>query len=314
MSPDRKTSQSDCQPLVHAHKPGKSARSFLIAVLASHERAYHAALENCRSDETGENVHALRVAARKLRGCIKLVKHLQPDAKTLRLANDAKLMAQALNKVRELDVLIADWQQHQSPGENMDAQSVLRVLQEQRASAMQAWHAHLAAAPNILSLEEARKRKTKPATINQLALDLTSPSLSASVEEVARQLLDRLHRKVRNKAKGYRHFSNEQRHDLRISVKNLRYGVEALAALFGHDQRKQKLLKYATHLQEALGICNDAQSARQHILSVTDSLDDAARSQGQDFLTGLQKRARKAEGTIGKRWQRLKKVRPFWHE
>jgi len=86
--------------------------------------------------------------------------------------------------------------------------------------------------------------------------------------DVAPELLAKMHRKVRRRG---RHIdSNDLRklHDIRKSVKKLRYGAEAMTDVFSHNAVK-KFVKPTKKLEKCFGQLNDAATARRQLATLS---------------------------------------------
>jgi CHAD domain-containing protein len=77
-----------------------------------------------------------------------------------------------------------------------------------------------------------------------------------SIEDFARKTLKRRQKKVLAAGKEFSRLTSEQRHDLRIALKKLRYAAEFFAPLFNKKALKP-LLTSAKKLQNDLGHLND---------------------------------------------------------
>jgi CHAD domain-containing protein len=72
--------------------------------------------------------------------------------------------------------------------------------------------------------------------------------------------LSRRFKRIRRLGRHLRELNDEERHELRIRIKKLRYGTEFFASLFPSDKarkRRKKLSGILEDLQERLGTLND---------------------------------------------------------
>ena len=136
--------------------------------------------------------------------------------------------------------------------------------------------------------------------------------LTAPAADFAQQILDRLRNRALKRGKGLAELSDEARHDLRIVLKNLRYGAEFYRGLFGRRRDAQTYLRTISTLQDLLGAHNDAVTAKQFMSGLTTPHDaDAERASG--FILGWQARgASLADAELGAAWKTFKQAKPFW--
>jgi len=143
--------------------------------------------------------------------------------------------------------------------------------------------------------------------------------LARPVVEVARELLHKRHKRVKKLGKDFAALTDAERHQVRLALKKLRYGVEFLGGLFPKKAAK-RYAKAAAALQDELGLLNDQAEA-------TALLDElAARApakpaagrlrleRGIGFVLGWQAEAlthRRDAATAA--WQTFIAQAPFWH-
>jgi CHAD domain-containing protein len=90
---------------------------------------------------------------------------------------------------------------------------------------------------------------------------LTEPATSFAVA-----CLQRLHRRVRKRGKNLIDLAPEERHQVRIALKNLRYSADFFGNLFDHTGAIRSYTRATARLQDALGNFND-------IIMVTDLVE-----------------------------------------
>jgi CHAD domain-containing protein len=86
--------------------------------------------------------------------------------------------------------------------------------------------------------------------------------LAEPIPEFATPLLDRDHRRVVKRGAAFAELSTEQRHTLRIRIKELRYALDFFASLYPAAAGKN-LLNALSRLQDCLGVMNDIAVARR---------------------------------------------------
>ena len=207
-----------------------------------------------------EGVHQMRIAVRRLRSAVALFRrHLDPKAAGF-FDGELKRLGRALGTVRDWDVFRGEV----LPAAEQHAPEARPCLLDGSAAAERA---------------EAHRRLTDelagPA-FTSLVLGLAAwvedrsdetPFLSGDyaddrLADMAPELLGRAARKARRRGRRIRRRSSEELHDLRKSLKKLRYSVEFLTHLCGR-KRAHAYLEACKDLQEELGAINDAALAAE---------------------------------------------------
>ena len=148
---------------------------------------------------------------------------------------------------------------------------------------------------------------------DQRASEHSAP-LFASIDDLAPSLIERHWRRARKRSRHFGRLSQVERHQVRISLKKLRYTVEFLSGVFDADA-VSALLKPVKSLQEDLGRLNDIRTAQNLIKEITFSgtEDTGEISQYAGMILGWHIRGLwDAESTLDKDIRRFRKVKPFW--
>jgi CHAD domain-containing protein len=203
-----------------------------------------------------EGVHQTRVAMRRLRSLLPLVRRLLPVDLGQRITRDARALAATLGAARDLDVLLAE--------------SVPPV------------RAALADLPGferfVATAEAERERCRRLARramtserLSQLAIDLAFAAVlldrtgEAGTASAARhrlgRLIDRRHDRLVGIGNALSALSDEARHDVRKDLKKLRYLIEFSEPFWGTGRARRAIGQLA-ELQEVLGHMNDAATVR----------------------------------------------------
>jgi triphosphatase len=274
----------------------ETAREFLMAAFAELIKDHSSASTSFGKSQTEADVHALRIAARKLRCAIALINHIEPSSRLQALAQDVKATANSLAKLRELDVLIRQVNAFEWPSSHAAAaRQLIEALSQSRNA--------------VASLSTAN---TNARTQHHSKRDFAAAEFDRPARDVAEELLDHLLRRTSKKARKIKTFSDHQRHDLRIAIKNLRYGIELFSPLYDDNKNFHRYLKRTSKLQVELGTCNDAASARTLLSENAPLLQPDVQEAAECFLKTLEKQARKAANALPKRWYRLQQQEPFW--
>ncbi len=271
---------------------------------------YLANWPSLRASDDPESVHQMRVALRRLRSALGMLKRAIPCPEFETFREEAKTLATALGPARDSDALrdlIEDGPMGHF-GERKDFQPLLDALEERRVAAYADTRALIESpAPSLFVLRLSafvERRGWRNAVNGQELTTLTEP-----VVVFATQALDRLYKRARKRGRKLTTLPDEQRHQVRIALKNLRYGGEFFASCFADQRDSGPFLRAAANLQGLLGAHNDAASA-DHFLSQSHT-SEAARAAG--IVSGWYARgAMIADAQLAKEWKRFKAIRPFW--
>ncbi|MGO4407125.1 CHAD domain-containing protein [Bosea sp. RAF48] len=229
-------------------------------------------------------LHQARVAIRRLRSAMSLFKDLLADDRFEGIKAQLKRLSQPFGRTRNLDVFLtetlpAEMSRHPDHAELL---SLEKHLQSQCAEA------YLAVVWTLRSEEWRRFLIDLVAWIN--AGPWLSGQGGAERDQPARPfasgVLDKRRRQVEKRGRNLATLSIEERHQLRIAAKKLRYGAEFFASLYeGKKERKfQKAFASAfAKLQSSLGGLNDIAAGQQILERVVGS--DAVGS--VQFAAGL---------------------------
>jgi CHAD domain-containing protein len=136
-------------------------------------------------------------------------------------------------------------------------------------------------------------------------------ALTAPVEDVVPDLLNRMWRKMVKRGRHMEQASREQQHALQKAIKKLRYSIEFLFTLYRHEQ-VQAYLGPCKDLQELLGTINDASVTVALLKRLRDATEDLVRTVGA-ITEWAAMRGEKARHHVSKPWHELRSADPFWH-
>lgn len=282
-----------------------TARTILGAI--DHYLANWASL---RASDDPESIHQMRVALRRLRAVLGMLKRAIPCPEFEAFRAEAKELATALGPARDSDALRELIET--GPAAHFGAQKnfapLLAALEERRAAAyIDARALFESARPTLFALRLSAfvaRRGWRNALGGAELTVLTEP-----VAVFAGQALDRLYKRVLKRGRKLATLPDEQRHEVRIALKNLRYGAEFFSSCFADLRDATPFVRSASALQGILGAHNDASSA-DHFLSLPHTAD-AARAAG--IVSGWYARgALIADEGLAKEWKRFRRMRPFW--
>ena len=214
-----------------------------------------------------EALHQLRVGLRRLRAATKAFAETTADPQQGKIKTELKWVMKQIGPARDLDVFGTD---------------VLEPLRQ-----IDTYDPDLAAAHSSYSEMRRRAHESARCTIRsgrfrKILLDLaewievgpwtTDPALKKlrerEITEHAAELLTRWRRRFCKRGKKLSDLSPQQRHNLRMRAKDLRYVIEFFASLFPgreHAKRREAALVALEKLQDTLGALNDL-IARKRIM------------------------------------------------
>jgi len=203
-----------------------------------------------------KGVHQMRVGLRRLRSALSLFrKHLDPHATGLQ--EEARATLQALGPARDLDVFLTQ---------------MLPPILSAHADITPLLHLQAIAERERAAAYLALRRMLDGRAFNRLLLDLlgaqdmrgllTEDAAATPLPKVATKLLARRHRKLITAGQGFADMPLEQRHEVRIAAKKLRYAIDFLGGLY--DPEPMRLYrKGMSRLQDDLGHLNDVAVASE---------------------------------------------------
>ncbi len=221
----------------------------------------HHLLQSLPAAEDGrdvEGVHQLRVALRRLRSALHLMRSVSSLSKLETLRSEAKWLASSLSAAREWDI----FQSETLPGIARGCPSVAgfdaleEVAQRRRTAAYHKVRFVLAdhrCATFLLSLGawiEARGWRSDISSEN--LSELTEPAIGFAQRTLAAQ-----YARVLKRGRRLKSMNPEERHRLRLAVKKLRYGTDFLLPLCGEGKAVKRFRERLIELQEELGSYND---------------------------------------------------------
>ncbi|MFN0184686.1 MAG: CHAD domain-containing protein [Aquabacterium sp.] len=250
---------------------------------------------------TGEPVHQMRVALRRLRSLTGLFQSAIacPEVEALRPV--VKALATALGPARDWDVFLAETGRAVAAAfPDEPAVATLIAAAERHRAAAYADLAILLAGPALhtMALETVILAQARP-----------WPASPQNTAEFGASLLTRRLRRVAKRRTAPGGLSDAELHQLRLKAKRLRYAAEIFASLFPGRQARHFLNRVAA-LQQALGLLNDgvvAAALMQHLA------DEGGTGLAGGMVRGfVAAGARDARADSTHAWRRLRKTAAFW--
>jgi CHAD domain-containing protein len=234
------------------------------AILRRQFAAFLAHEPGTRLGEDPEELHDMRVAARRMRAAMRLFDDALP-ARAEKHRAEVSWIARALGEVRDLDVQLEQihaWSAG-ADGADREALQVLASMMAARRSASRR---------QLLRALDSRRYERLVASAGALlrrgpsrqALASAGASAQVPVVVIAPGLISRRYRKVRKLGSHIRPDSPpEDFHRLRIECKRLRYALEFFVEIYGKPA--QALIQRLVVLQDLLGQHQDAYVAISHL-------------------------------------------------
>jgi triphosphatase len=252
------------------------------------------------------SVHQMRVALRRMRSALGLLRDLLPADERRELAAEAKWLADLLGGARNQDVLLSETLEPVRKAFKKDAglEALAQAAKSQREDALAELRGAIDGGRYTrFVLRLGAFVESRPWQVGETALEL------------AARLLDKRARRARRLGKNFARLDVEERHELRIALKKLRYAAEFFRSLFPGERTKKYLKRLAT-LQGALGHINDVETARallEALVARAPAADRTQLSEAAGRVIGWHARAlADAESGLVEEWEALAEARPFW--
>jgi inorganic triphosphatase YgiF len=294
--------------------PADTTDDVIAKVLNACQSHVMANLMAAHHGQDPEGVHQLRVALRRLRTAISLFKKEVPASALEALGLDAKRLASALGPARNWDVFatstIAEIERANLPG--VDFTELRSATAAPRARSYQAVRVDLIdleCTRFLLSLGRVIERRSWR---NDIGIDALAV-LTQPAREFAGRGLARLHRKALKQGHNFRKLRPTTRHELRLTLKKLRYTAEFLLPLYDCDDAARRYLKRMSRLQDILGIDNDITTTQALLREVEESTSLPQVHKAIGAITGWQGRDRiETAGSLRRSWRKFIDAEPFW--
>ena len=293
-----------------APKPVKAERVALSPGLRSAE-AFQAIARSClsqaveneaivREHREAEAIHQFRIGLRRLRATASLFGELVSDAESRRVRDELRWMNHSLGPIRDLDMMIA--RLRATP----DHESIVHAQRRREEACTQL----------LARLDEPRFRRAMLVTAAWIEAGrwaiLKHPALrelrDEPIESRATRELSKRRKRVVKRAKRLEDLDPEARHEVRIEIKKLRYGIEFFGRLFSGAKakgRRKRILAAVEELQEILGELNDI-AVGGHLLAPAPAGADGTAPEPEELVEDLLARGRRI-------YHDLAGSKPFWN-
>jgi len=287
-----------------------NAISLILSEALQHYVAY---LHPFREERSALAVHQMRVGLRRLRAALKSCARLFPETSFRTFADRASIIARGLGDARDCDAFyelaFGEALAHRNrPFDAAFLKTALDLLRSdayERASLLIESDLNLAFILDMQAFILARGWMSEPS-------EASLTTLSAPAIHSARHILTDLLKRARKRGKDLIGKPDEERHEFRIALKNLRYNVGLFGSLFGSIKSRQAWLSDLSNLQEVLGHHNDLANVKI-MLERCKPFADGDFDESAGFITGWHAcNSQRADQKLQKNWKRLKKNKSFW--
>ena len=274
-----------------------------------------AAADHAREQDDADAVHDLRVAIRRLRAAMAILRRSAPSAKLASANARLREFQRALGAAREWDVLIDQTIASMPKQARQQLRPLVEAAEAQRADAHQRARA---------TLKSRRYTALLPRLKNELgdvsgagpehaetAADDETASASEPFVGFAADVLRRRHRKVRKLGKDHAELDAGGLHALRIRVKKLRYAAQFFEETWP-GRRTRRYLKRLADLQQVLGNVHDAFVAIE-LAGKLESNGAGSMSESADTLRDwADKCVAHDRRQLARRWDKFDRRKRFW--
>jgi CHAD domain-containing protein len=294
-----------------AFSPEDSLDEVVACILGDCLDHFVANIPALRDSGDAEAVHQSRVALRRLRALLGLLKRFAPGNPELTTtAARAKVVARELGGARDWHVLREGLER--GPREYLRDEpgffTLLDAVELHRLRAVENARLAIAAPPTQRFVRDLRGFIARRAW----RTGSKEPKEAGSAKAFAAKSLQRLHKRAVKRCEGVAALAPEQRHEARIALKKARYAAEFFESLFSQKAARAYLRGLAT-IQDQLGEENDRATAARLLGEI--AADDASQEtlRALCFLRGWRAGAQQRGALVTKESERrLRRLKPFW--
>lgn len=261
-----------------------------------------------------EGIHQMRVALRRLRSALSLFGGPFRAALS-KLEDEIRWIADVMGAARDLDVFQEDVFRPAAEAHGED-ERLLELATVVRTRRRIAW-SHV-----FEALESERFRRL---VLALASTTFAKPWLDAAIggeaavepaRDFARRRMRRRYRRAVRLGRRIEELDARERHELRIKLKKLRYGLDFFRSLFG-KRATNKFLERLSDLQDTLGRLNDAAVAHALVKEILAEHGDGPGAAAIGYAGGVVAgwhlgHARLRAKTLSRRWRRFAKLPTPW--
>ncbi|UXN60187.1 CYTH and CHAD domain-containing protein [Phyllobacterium zundukense] len=286
----------------------------IAKLLSSCQQQILANLSPAENGGEPQGVHQLRVALRRLRTVLYLLRRELETPSLQALDAEARRFAQTLGPARNWDVFIkstlADIEKTNLPDiEFSRLRDACEPFLDQSYGMVRDGIAAAQTNRFLLSLGLVIERKSWRTEVTSEGLR----RLAEPLTKFASNLLDRIEQKALKRGRHFRHLRPEARHKLRLTLKKLRYATEFFLPLFANRGSTGKYLKQLSRLQDVLGEANDIRTSRTVLSNIQDRAESPDLHRAIGAVIGWQgHREMTSASQLNDRWGKFKRTAQFW--
>jgi inorganic triphosphatase YgiF len=290
--------------------PDLSVSDAFVRILQSELVHLQANEEGVLREEDPEFVHQMRVALRRMRSALSVFFEPIPRESSEPIRTELRWLAGELDAARNWDVLVVDTL----------PPIVAAFPEDQGLGILQTESESLRRRQNLRAREAVTSDRYQRLLLSLGAWLCSRPwrdnRESVEVEETisvfAARVLQKRHRRLKKRGKHVAVMAPEERHQVRIAAKKLRYAADFFSSLYSR-KRVRRYLNALDGLQEVLGALNDAATARLLLTDLTGATEDAAQQQAKSLVLGWVGGKSQAQlNDLARTWSRFVDQKIFW--
>jgi triphosphatase len=297
--------------------PGQTVDDALHVILSAALRHWLDNEPAARDGRDPEGVHQLRVALRRLRSAFSLLAPALGEGPKERWGQEMRWLLGGLGPARDLDVLLGELLPPLESGrvDGPALQAFREVALARRAEAQTALCDILASQRYADLAFHFAAWVARHGWREGADVDLRLGQRQ-SIVPFAAAVLERRHRKVIKRGRGFAGLAPAERHQVRIALKKLRYGIEFFADLFP-EKAAGRLRKAAARMQDRLGHLNDVDVASRLAHELVDPLPADAQAKaaaigGGQLVGWYAHQVTSLEPETVAAWKAFRKLEPDW--
>lgn len=256
-----------------------TASTVFAAILKVHHKAIAAQIHKMLESDDPDGPHETRIALRRLRTTLRTMP-ASDDQPIDQLISNVADLGRAVGRLRDYDALVCDVV---APAlektSSVDGAPLLVVLQQRAEKRRAEVRAQLVS-------HSTKKLLSQTAGLPDQIDQLLAERAAEAIGPIATRMLRKRWRKLERKTDDISGMTADELHDLRKSVKTLRYAFEQFAPLYP-KKAAADLIDALKRLQKSLGYMNDIETAKvlRSLVAEPETPADAALAAG--FVLGF---------------------------
>lgn len=290
--------------------PGSSLSDAIAVTLSDCAERFATHAARLRQGYDAEAVHQTRVALRRLRALLGLLKSAIPCAARGEISAAARDVASALGAARDWDVLCEGLER--DVRELSESEPALYALldeaERRRFQAQDDARSTIAAVATQAFEAQLREFIARRGWLE----GAEGLEAEGSAQAFSEDALRRLHRRAERRCDKAERATAEELHQARIAVKKVRYAAELFRDLFP-GAKVRAYLRGLAKMQEYLGAANDLETAERLLNELAEADKSGQGALAVKLLQKMRKQAvRKATRSARQSRRRFQRLEPFW--